>query len=119
MTFTVGRKIRVAGIAAREVRWTGTEMIDAGCSKGHPCPTKSGPAARQHLARLFGGAQGTGPHGHLLVRGPALRCKANGSTGKRIAAWCSSAAIGDVSCRMVQEAYALRWQKFWNGRQCR
>lgn len=119
-TFTCadGRKIRIAGIAAREVKWTGAAMIDAGCSEGHPCPGKSGVEAREHLARLFGGGRGTGPHGHILVNGPVLRCEPNGRTRSRLAAWCASPATGDVSCRMVRGGYAVRWEKFWKGRRC-
>lgn len=114
-----GRKIRVAGIAAREVRKVrGGRIVDGGCSKGHPCSATSGLAARKALADLFGGARGVGPHGHLLVRGPVLQCRANGTTGDRVAAFCRSAATGDVSCRMVRGGYALRWARYWSRHLC-
>ncbi len=120
-TFTCadGKKIRVSGIAAREVRWNGERMLDAGCGKNHPCPTATGVAAREYLARLFGGAHGVGPHGHLLVKGPLLQCRPDGPTHGRIAAWCSSGATGDISCRMVQKGYALKWQRYWKRHVCR
>ena len=33
-----GPKVRLAGKATREVRWTGSAMVDSGCNRGHPCP---------------------------------------------------------------------------------
>lgn len=45
-----GPRIRLSGIAARE--------IDGSCSSGHPCPTSSGTAARDHLVGLLGGSRG-------------------------------------------------------------
>jgi endonuclease YncB( thermonuclease family) len=119
-TCSDGTKVRVAGIAAREVKWVQGRVIDGGCSEGHPCPSTSGIAARDALAGLFGGTRGTGPHGHLLVRGSLLQCVSNGSAGRgRVGAWCSSEASGDVSCRMVKGGYALRWDKHWRGHACR
>jgi endonuclease YncB( thermonuclease family) len=116
------RKLRVAGIAAREVRNLrrngGHWFEDAGCSPGHPCPKTDAIAARKALAGLFGGVRGVGPYGHLLVRGPLLTCQANGTTGDRVAAWCSSAVTGDVSCWMVRKGYALRWSRYWKRQLC-
>lgn len=120
-TFTCadGRKIRIAGIAAREVRnMHGGRVADIGCSNGHPCPEADGMAARNALAVLFGGIRGVGPNGHLLVRGPNLTCKANGTTGDRLAAWCTSPATGDISCAMVRGGYALRWPRYWREHRC-
>lgn len=121
-TFTCadGRKVRVAAIAAREVKRVNGRMVDAGCSSGHPCPTASGLVARNGLADLFGGARGVGPNGHLLVSGAPLRCTSNGSAGRdRIGAWCRTPAGTDVSCAMVRQGYALRWARYGGDRVCR
>lgn len=60
-TCSSGTQIRVAGIAAREVRSVrGGAVVDAGCRSGHPCPRTSGIAARNALAGLFGGSIGLG-----------------------------------------------------------
>src|SRR3546814_10799127 len=57
----VGPRIRLAGIAARE--------IDGSCRRGHPCPGASGIAARDTLVRVLGGARGrTGTGEHLVGR---------------------------------------------------
>ena len=117
-----GPKIRLAGIAAREVRWTGKEMVDAGCNEGHPCPTKSGVEAREHLAGLLSAKRRPGtvlPTGHTAIEGPKLTCTSNGSAGgKRTAAWCVSPLHGDLSCAMVKAGYALRWDRYWRDRRC-
>jgi hypothetical protein len=70
------------------------------------------------LAALFGGVRGVGPHGHLLVRGPVLTCQPNGTTGERVAAWCTSPLTGDISCAMVRGGYALRWPRYWRQHRC-
>jgi hypothetical protein len=57
-----GPRIRLAGIAARE--------IDGSCRTGHPCPRASGIVARDTLVRLLGGAKGRSATGHILVTGP-------------------------------------------------
>ena len=61
-----GPKVRLAGIAARE--------MDGSCRPGHPCPSAPAVAARDRLVRLLGGGRGRAPEGHVLVRGPTLRC---------------------------------------------
>lgn len=100
-----GPKIRLAGIAARE--------IDEVCRPGHPCPEASGVGARDHLVRLLGGKRGIGPHGHVLVKGPPLRCQSEGNAkGDRTAAWCSSPTVGDLSCAMVRSGWAVRWARY-------
>lgn len=115
-----GPKIRLAGIAAREVEWTGSEMVDAGCREGHPCPATSGVAARDHLAGLLSAKSEAVsdllPTGHVAIEGPALSCTSNGSAGgSRTAAWCVSPRVGDLSCAMVNGGYAARWTKYWRG----
>jgi endonuclease YncB( thermonuclease family) len=118
-----GPKVRLAGIATREVRWTGSDMVDAGCNEGHPCPTVSGVEAREHLGNLLVGNVvvqfANEPSGHIRLTGPKLACTSNGSAGgSRTAAWCASPVHGDLSCRMVRDGFALRWAKFWRERRC-
>ena len=101
-----GPKIRLAGIAARE--------IDETCKPGHPCPKASGRAARDHLVKLLGGSKGVASTGHIQVktRRP-LRCLSDGSgKGSRTAAWCSAEGVGDLSCAMVRSGHALRWAQY-------
>ncbi|MEO7635397.1 MAG: hypothetical protein ABIS38_07105 [Sphingomicrobium sp.] len=107
-----GPKVRLAGIAARE--------IDNSCRSHHPCPTTNGTVARSALVRLLGRPVGQRASGHVLVRGAALRCRSVGSgKGGRTAAWCFSASAGDISCAMVAGGYALRWNSHWNEAMCR
>lgn len=106
-----GPKVRLAGIAARE--------IDGTCKPGHPCPKPDGKAARDHLVKVLGGPKGTLRTGHVRVQAPALRCLSDGSgKGGRTAAWCSSRATGDLSCRMVQAGYANVWKSYGGERVC-
>lgn len=106
-----GPRIRLSGIAARE--------IDGSCSPGHPCPISSGPEARDALVRLLGDRTGVSQHGHILVRGPTMRCRSNGSGGgNRTAAWCVSPTSGDINCAMVTGGWALRWNRYWRGHRC-
>jgi endonuclease YncB( thermonuclease family) len=96
-----GPKIRLHGIAARE--------IDGSCRSGHPCPKPSGVAARNHLVVLLGGAKGTTRDGHILVRA-RLSCLSYGSgKGQRTAAHCSAPVVGDLSQAMIRSGYAARW----------
>lgn len=106
-----GPRVRLAGIAARE--------LDGSCSPGHPCPEADPIASRDHLASLVGRTVGTSTEGHVLVTGPALACQSNGSAGgSRTAAWCVSPVVGDLSCRMVADRFAARWDRYWDGRGC-
>jgi endonuclease YncB( thermonuclease family) len=106
-----GPRIRLAGIAARE--------IDGTCNVGQPCPSAGAIEARDHLAGLIGITGGESSEGHLLVRGPAMRCISDGSAGGgRTAAWCVSPRSGDLSCAMVRDGYALAWERYWRGHQC-
>ncbi|MFK3890800.1 thermonuclease family protein [Sphingomonas sp. NPDC079357] len=100
-----GPRIRLAGIAARE--------IDGSCRRGHPCPRASGIAARDTLVRLLGGARGRTGTGHILVAGPRLRCRSNGNAkGNRTGAWCTAPVIGDISCAMLATGVVLRWNRY-------
>lgn len=106
-----GPRIRLGGIAARE--------IDNSCWPGHPCPTASGEVARDHLVSLLGGPHGRLGTGHVVVRGPALRCRSEGSgKGSRTAALCAAPRVGDLSCAMVKSGYALRWRSYGGDRLC-
>src|SRR3546814_12486686 len=66
-----GAKIRLSGIAARE--------IDETCKPNHPCPSASGVSARNHLAKLVGQVTGKASEGHLLVKGPTMSCVSAGN----------------------------------------
>lgn len=103
--------MRLSGIAARE--------MDGTCSDGHPCPAASALDARDALVRLIGSPTGVGPHGHITVSGPAMRCLSDGSAGgNRTAAWCTSPKGGDINCAMVAGGWALRWEKYWTDHRC-
>jgi endonuclease YncB( thermonuclease family) len=119
-TCSDGRKIRLAGIAAREVQLVaGGAVVEAGCRPGHPCPATSGIASRKALAGFLADYHGVGRNGHLLVRGKPLTCVSNGSAGgDRVAAWCRSPRVGDLSCAMIRGGYALRWGRYWQDRRC-
>ena len=100
-----GPKIRLSGIAARE--------LDGSCRPGHPCPRASGPAARDHLVALIGSSRGRSREGHVLVSAGPLRCRSFGSgKGERTAASCVTAAGTDLGCALVRGGYALRWARY-------
>ena len=106
-----GPHIRLSGIAARE--------LDGTCSPGHPCPTADAIEARDALVRLLGENIGTSGHGHILVRGPAMQCRSDGSgVGNRTAAWCVSPRGGDINCAMVSGGWAACWDRYWKGHRC-
>jgi endonuclease YncB( thermonuclease family) len=106
-----GPRVRLAGIAARE--------IDETCRTNQPCPNVSALASRDALARLVGEPYNFGPDGHVLVTGPAMSCISTGSAGgKRTGAWCTSPTKGDISCAMVNNGYALRWDRYWGEHSC-
>jgi endonuclease YncB( thermonuclease family) len=106
-----GPKIRIAGVAARE--------LDGSCRQGHPCPGTGGLDARDRLVRLLGGARGTLPTGHIRVHAPAMDCRSEGGGhGDRTAAWCTSPAFGDLSCAVVRAGGAVPWPRFWREHRC-
>lgn len=107
-----GPRIRLSGIAARE--------MDGSCSTGHPCPAADPLDAREALVRLLGDSVGVGPSGHVLVKGPAMRCVSVGSAGgNRTAAWCVSPRGGDLSCAMVGGGWAAKWPRYWGRHFCK
>lgn len=106
-----GPRIRLAGIAARE--------MDGSCAAGHPCPDSDPIAARDHLVALVGEARGLNATGHVLVAGPKMRCASRGSAGgARTAAFCNSPRSGDLSCAMIRDGYAARWDRYWSDHRC-
>lgn len=106
-----GPKIRIAGVAARE--------IDGSCKRNHPCPIPSGLEARDQLVRLLGGPRGKLRTGHIKVSAAPMTCLSDGpGGGNRTAAWCRSAAIGDLSCAVVNSGGAVRWPRYWRHHRC-
>ena len=96
-----GPKVRIAGVAARE--------MDGSCKANQPCPTVKALDARNRLVRLLGGSRGTLPTGHVKVRSTTLSCVFDGSAGRgRTAAWCRSGTFGDLSCAVVSAGGAIR-----------
>jgi endonuclease YncB( thermonuclease family) len=107
-----GPKIRLAGIAARE--------LDGACKSGHPCPAASGEVARDRLVRILGGPRGRLATGHVRVSSRPLKCRSEGGAGgNRTAAWCVTASGADLSCAMVETGTALRWPRYWRNHSCR
>jgi endonuclease YncB( thermonuclease family) len=106
-----GPRVRLAGIAARE--------LDGSCSPGHPCPHSDPFVSRDYLASLLGTRVGVSREGHVIVRGPALRCRSLGSGGgNRTASWCVSPKHGDISCAMVATGHAKKWDRYWRQHRC-
>lgn len=106
-----GPRIRIAGVAARE--------IDETCKPSQPCPDVRGTEARDRLVRIFGGARGKLATGHVPVRSVTMTCVSEGSAGgTRTAAWCRSSAFGDLSCAVVQAGGAIHWERYWRDHKC-
>jgi endonuclease YncB( thermonuclease family) len=106
-----GPRIRLNGIAARE--------IDGMCRSNQPCPSVGAEVSRDALVSLVGEPVGRSREGHVLVRGPTMRCVSDGSAGgSRTGAWCVSPRGGDLSCAMVAGGWALRWERYWKGHRC-
>ena len=106
-----GPKIRIAGVAARE--------IDESCRPGQPCPAVSGVDARDRLVRLLGGARGKLRTGHIIVHSTTMTCLSEGNgKGDRTAAWCTSPSFGDLSCAVVAAGGAIRWPRYWREHRC-
>jgi endonuclease YncB( thermonuclease family) len=106
-----GPKIRLAGIAARE--------MDGTCRSNQPCPKTGAAEARSHLASLVGRPIGRRPEGHILVKADPLRCVSEGNgRGSRTAAWCKTAHGVDLSCAMVRSGMALRWARYQGDKVC-
>lgn len=106
-----GPKIRIAGVAARE--------MDGTCRPNQPCPPVGATDARDRLVALLGGPKGTLATGHIVVRSPTMTCASEGSAGgSRTAAWCTSSAIGDLSCAVLASGGVLKWPRYWRDHKC-
>jgi len=106
-----GPKLRVAGVAARE--------IDESCRRNQPCPSVSGLAARDRLVRLLGGPKGSMPTGHVRVYAATMVCLSEGGAGgDRTAAWCRSKSLGDLSCAVIKAGGAVPWPRYWHQHHC-
>lgn len=106
-----GPLIRVSGIAAPE--------MDGTCRQGHPCVAVDPVVARDALVQLIGSPRGLADEGHVLVVGPTMSCRSDGSAGgKRTAAFCISPKSGDISCKMVLGGWAARWDRYWREHKC-
>jgi hypothetical protein len=94
-----GPKLRVAGVASREIYGT--------CRDG------------ARLVRVLGGPKGKRPEGHVIVRSATMTCRSDGrAEGSRTAAWCVSPTIGDLSTAVVRAGAAVGWALFWRGHRC-
>ena len=106
-----GPKVRIAGVAARE--------MDGTCRPNQPCSAAKAVDARDRLVKLLGGPRGTLPDGHIIVRSPTMQCRSDGSAGgSRTAGWCTSPALGDLSCAVVRAGGAVRWPRYWKEHLC-
>jgi hypothetical protein len=106
-----GPHVRLAGIAARE--------MDGTCKTNQPCPRASAEAARDALVALLGKPIGVGEQGHILVEGPKMQCRSDGSAGgTRTAAWCVSPKGGDVNCAALRGGLVLKWDRYWKKHRC-
>lgn len=100
-----GPRVRLAGIAARE--------MDGACRGGQPCPPVRAEDARDALVGIVGRQIGRTREGHIMVTGPALRCRSTGSAGgNRTAAWCMTPAGEDVSCAMLRTGTVAYWPRY-------
>jgi endonuclease YncB( thermonuclease family) len=106
-----GPRVRIAGIAARE--------IDGTCRSNQPCPPVGGVEARDRLVTLFGGPRGRLESGHIVVHSARMTCVSDGSAGgSRTAAWCTSPAFGDLSCAALRAGGAIKWARYWRNHRC-
>jgi endonuclease YncB( thermonuclease family) len=103
-----GQKLRIAGIAARE--------IDGGCRPGHPCPRSSGIAARDALVNLLGGPRGRWKTGHITVRYGTMRCHKVGRSYDRVVARCTLNDGRDLGRAMIATATATATVLPWRPR---
>ena len=98
-----GAKIRIAGIAARE--------LDGTCRAGHPCPDATGIAARDALIAIVGEPTGRWSTGHVTVVGPVLRCRALGESYGRIVAECTLPDGRDLAQALIASGTVARWRR--------
>jgi hypothetical protein len=100
-----GPRIRLTGIAARKINREGRDGSRARM-----------PVLRTHA---IGEPVGRSREGHILVEGPPMQCvSARHGQREPTSAWCVSPKGGDLSCAMVEGAYALGWERFWRDHSC-
>lgn len=105
-----GPTVRLGGIDTRS--------MDGSCASGEPCRV-SAAEARDHLVGLIGRAEGESSGGHVRVEGAPLRCVSAGTSGLgRTNAWCVNASGQDLSCTMLRDGMANRWNRSWRGHRC-
>lgn len=103
--------VRLTGIAARE--------MDGTCRANQPCPDADAVVPCYALVLQIGQPIGKSPAGHILVRGPTMRCRSDGgASGNRTAAWCALPVEGDILCAMVNSGWALQWGVYWRRHRC-
>ena len=106
-----GPKIRLSGIAARE--------MDGTCRSNQPCPKASAEAARDQLVSFLGGAKGMLETGHVKVSAAPMQCASGGGAGgSRTAAWCRTSSGVDLSCAMMRSGTVLKWARYWQAHRC-
>lgn len=107
-----GPRIRLAGIAARE--------LDGTCRRGHPCPKVGAIAARNALVALLGGPRGEvklrgATNTHIRVHSAPMRCLSIGSAGgTRTGAFCTLLDGRNLSCAMLATGTVARWDRYWS-----
>lgn len=97
-----GEKIRIAGVAAREV--------DGTCRPGHPCPKASGVQARDALVNILGGPRGRWKTGHVVVSYPAMRCRKVGQSYDRVVASCILRDGRELGRALTATGAVLPWR---------
>nr|WP_231958443.1 hypothetical protein [Novosphingobium resinovorum] len=106
-----GPRIRIAGIAARE--------MDGTCNANQPCPSARADQARDALVTLLGTARGRAATGHILVTARPMTCLSRGNAvGVRTGAWCKLADGRDLSCSMLKTRTVLIWRRYWGTHSC-
>lgn len=96
-----GEKIRIAGIAARE--------MDGTCRPGQPCPRSSAAQARDALVNVLGGPRGRWKTGHVVVQYPTMKCQRVGQSYGRVVANCTLADGRDLRRVMLGTGTVLPW----------
>ena len=99
-----GEKIRLAGVAARE--------LHGSCRPTQPCPVGDPMKARDALATAIGAK--IDRSGETWTRLPFVRpvqlsCVASGMSYQRVVATCATISGQDVSCLATTSGAAVRW----------
>ncbi len=97
-----GEKVRIAGIAARE--------MDGTCRPGHPCPRASAIQARDALVQILGGARGRWKTGHVVVSYPSMKCRSVARSYDRVVANCTLKDGRNLGSAMIATHTVLPWR---------